>query len=41
VGGGKPDFPRIDYCFYVEWDAAPEGGVTFMPGSCGGGLARI
>jgi exoribonuclease-2 len=28
---GKPDFARIDYSFYVDWDAAPDGRVTIVP----------
>ena len=28
---GKADVARVDYSFYVDWDAAPEGKVAIVP----------
>ena len=38
---GKPDFPRIDYSFYVDWDAAPDGRVTIVPRPRGSPLDKV
>ncbi len=41
AGRGKADFPRIDYSFYVDWDAAPEGKVTIVPRPRGSPLDKL
>jgi exoribonuclease-2 len=28
---GKPDIPRVDYTFRIDWDAAPDGQVRIVP----------
>ena len=38
---GKADFPRVDYSFYVDWDAAPEGRVTIVPRRRGSPLDKL
>jgi exoribonuclease-2 len=38
---GKADFPRIDYSFYVDWDAAPDGRVTIVPRPRGSPLDKV
>ncbi len=38
---GKPDFPRVDYSFYVDWNAAPDGHVTIVPRPRGSPLDRL
>jgi exoribonuclease-2 len=40
-GRGKPDIPRIDYSFYVDWDAAPDGRVTIQPRPRGSPLDKL
>ena len=38
---GKPDIPRIDYNFYVDWDAVPDGTVSIVPRPRGSPLDRV
>ncbi len=38
---GKPDFTRVDYSFYVDWDAAPDGKVTIVPRPRGSPLDKV
>ena len=38
---GKPDVPRADYSFLVDWDAAPDGRVTIVPRPRGSPLDRL
>ena len=38
---GKPDFARIDYSFYVDWDAAPDGRVSIVPRPRGSPLDKL
>jgi len=38
---GKADAPRIDYSFYVDWDAAPDGKVSIVPRPRGSPLDRV
>ena len=38
---GKPDQPRVDYTFVVDWDAAPEGRVAIMPRPRGSPLDKL
>jgi exoribonuclease-2 len=38
---GKPDFARVDYSFYVDWDAAPEGRVSIVPRPRGSPLDKV
>ena len=38
---GKPETPRIDYTFRVDWDAAPEGRVTIAPRQRGSPLDKL
>ena len=38
---GKADFNRIDYSFYVDWDAGPEGRVTIVPRPRGSPLDKL
>jgi len=38
---GKADFPRIDYSFYVDWDAAPDGKVAIVPRPRGSPLDKL
>jgi exoribonuclease-2 len=38
---GKADVPRIDYSFYVDWDAAPDGKVAIVPRPRGSPLDRV
>lgn len=38
---GKPDFVRVDYSFYVDWDAAPEGRVSIVPRPRGSPLDKL
>ena len=37
----KPDIARVDYSFYVDWDAAPDGKVTIVPRPRGSPLDRL
>ena len=38
---GKPEIPRIDYSFHVDWDAAPDGRVTILPRPRGSPLDKL
>ncbi|MDQ6621397.1 MAG: RNB domain-containing ribonuclease [Pseudomonadota bacterium] len=38
---GKPDFLRVDYNFYVDWDDAPEGRVRIVARPRGSPLDKI
>jgi exoribonuclease-2 len=38
---GKPDVDRIDYSFYVDWDAAPEGHISIVPRLRGSPLDKL
>jgi exoribonuclease-2 len=38
---GKPETPRIDYSFYVDWSAAPEGRVAIVPRPRGSPLDKL
>jgi exoribonuclease-2 len=38
---GKPDVPRIDYTFLVDWDAAPGGRVAIVPRPRGSPLDKL
>jgi len=38
---GKADPPRIDYNFYVEWDAARDGRITIVPRPRGSPLDKL
>jgi len=38
---GKPDIERVDYSFYVDWDAAPDGHVTIVPRMRGSPLDKV
>ena len=38
---GKPDIERIDYSFYVDWDAAPDGRVAIVPRERGTPLDKL
>jgi exoribonuclease-2 len=38
---GKPDNPRIDYSFYVDWDAAPDGRVSIVRRPRGSPLDKV
>ncbi|HZQ62077.1 MAG TPA: RNB domain-containing ribonuclease [Casimicrobiaceae bacterium] len=38
---GKQDFARIDYSFYVDWDADPQGRVAIVPRPRGSPLDKI
>ena len=38
---GKADFPRIDYSFHVDWDAAPDGKVAIVPRPRGSPLDKL
>ena len=38
---GKPDAPRLDYTFLVDWDAAPEGRVAIVPRPRGSPLDKL
>ncbi|HYQ98851.1 MAG TPA: RNB domain-containing ribonuclease [Casimicrobiaceae bacterium] len=38
---GKPDVSRIDYSFYVDWDAAPDGKVSIVPRPRGSPLDKV
>ena len=38
---GKADFPRVDYSFYVDWDAAQDGKVTIVPRPRGSPLDKL
>ena len=38
---GKADVERIDYSFYVDWDAAPEGRVAIVPRPRGSPLDKL
>jgi len=38
---GKPEVPRIDYSFRIDWDAAPEGKVSIVPRVRGSPLDKL
>jgi exoribonuclease-2 len=38
---GKPEVARIDYSFYVDWDAAPDGRITIVPRTRGSPLDKL
>ena len=38
---GKPEIPRIDYNFRVDWDAGPDGKVTIVPRLRGSPLDKL
>jgi len=38
---GKPDAPRLDYTFLVDWDAASEGRVAIVPRPRGSPLDKL
>ena len=38
---GKSDAPRVDYNFYVDWEAAPDGKVTIVPRPRGSPLDKL
>jgi exoribonuclease-2 len=38
---GKPEVPRRDYSFRVDWDAAPDGKVTIVPRERGSPLDKL
>ncbi len=38
---GKPDVARIDFSFYVDWDAAPDGKVSIVPRPRGSPLDKV
>jgi exoribonuclease-2 len=38
---GKADVARIDYSFYVDWDAAPDGKVSIVPRPRGSPLDKV
>jgi exoribonuclease-2 len=38
---GKPEVPRLDYSFYVDWAAAPEGKVSILPRQRGSPLDKL
>ena len=38
---GKPDVPRLDYTFLVDWDAADDGRVAIMPRPRGSPLDKL
>jgi exoribonuclease-2 len=38
---GKADIERIDYSFYVDWDAAPDGRVAIVPRSRGSPVDKV
>ena len=38
---GKPETPRIDYSFRVDWDATPDGRVAILPRARGSPLDKL
>jgi exoribonuclease-2 len=38
---GKPDAPRLDYTFLVDWDAAADGRIAIVPRSRGSPLDKL
>src|SRR5689334_19045222 len=38
---GKPDAPRLDYTFLVDWNAAPEGRIAIVPRPRGSPLDKL
>jgi len=38
---GKPEMPRVDYSFRVDWGAAPEGRVAIVPRARGSPLDKL
>jgi exoribonuclease-2 len=38
---GRSEAPRIDYNFYIDWDATPEGRVTIVPRPRGSPLDKL
>ena len=38
---GKPEFPRIDYTFRVDWESAPDGRVAIVPRQRGSPLDKL
>ena len=41
AGRGKPEVPRIDYTFRVDWDGAPDGRVSIVPRQRGSPLDKL
>ena len=41
VARGKPEVPRLDYSFRVDWDALPDGKVTIVPRPRGSPLDKL
>ncbi len=41
VARGKPDVPRLDYTFIVDWDAVPGGKVSIVPRPRGSPLDKL
>jgi len=41
TGRGKPETPRLDYSFRVDWAAAPDGRVTIVPRQRGSPLDKL
>ena len=41
IARGKPETPRIDYSFRVDWSAAPEGRVAIVPRPRGSPLDKL
>jgi len=38
---GKPDIERVDYSFYVDWDAGTDGRVTIVPRMRGSPIDKL
>jgi len=38
---GKPDIERVDYSFYVDWDAGPDGRVAIVPRMRGSPIDKL
>src|SRR5262249_5562701 len=38
---GKPEIPRIDYSFDIDWEASPEGRVRIVPRTRGSPLDKL
>jgi len=41
VARGKPETPRVDFSFRVDWDAAPDGRATILPRARGSPLDKL
>jgi exoribonuclease-2 len=41
IARGKPDIPRVDYSFRVDWNSSPEGHVTIVPRPRGSPLDKL